>query len=73
MFMSVNIFQNDSIFLQGDKDNNLGETIWIGSIMTNTVHNQFQKQPLWISDKCIELDGIRLYAKDIALPIQWYE
>ena len=41
--------------------------------MTNKVYNKFQKQPLWVPDNSVELDGIRLYAGDIALPIQWYE
>ena len=41
--------------------------------MPNTVYNNFQKQPLWVADKRVELDGIRLYDGYIVSKIQWYE
>ena len=40
--------------------------------MTNTGYSQFQKQPLWVADKRVELYDIRLDAGYIALIIQWY-
>ena len=45
----------------------------IGCIVPNTVYNQFQKQPFWVSDKRIELYGIRLDDEYIDITIQWYE
>ena len=51
----------------------MGGPIWIGRIVTNTVYYQFQKQSLWVADKRIELDGIRLDAGYISVTIQWYE
>ena len=41
--------------------------------MPNTVYDQFQKQPLWVADKSVELYGTILDAVDIFLTIQWYE
>ena len=41
--------------------------------MTNTVYYQFQKQSLWVADKRIELDDIRLGTGYISLTIQWYD
>ena len=37
------------------------------------VNDEFQKQPLWESNKRIKLDNIRLDCGDIVLTIQWYE
>ena len=37
------------------------------------VNDEFQKQPLWESDKRIRLYVIRLDCGDIGLMIQWYE
>ena len=28
---------------------------------------------MWLSDKRVELDGIKIYAEDIGLKIQWYD
>ena len=47
----------------------MAEPIGLGRIVPNTVYDQFQKQPLWVSDKRIELYGIRIDAGDIALTI----
>ena len=41
--------------------------------MPNIVYNQFQKKTLWVSDKSVELDDIRLDSGDIYLTIKWYE
>ena len=41
--------------------------------MPDTVYEQFQKKLLCVSDKRVDLDGIRLDAGKIALTIQWYE
>ena len=41
--------------------------------MPNTVYDQFQKQPLWVADKRVGLDCIRIDTGDIDLTIQWYE
>ena len=51
----------------------MGDPIWLYSIVSNTFCNQFQKQTLWVADKRVELDGIRLDDGDIYLIIQWYE
>ena len=47
--------------------------IWIGCTVLNKVYNYFQKQPLWVAHKIVELDVIRLDAGDIDLTIQWYQ
>ena len=44
----------------------------MGRIVPNTVNDEFQNQPLWESDKRINLDGIRIDCGDIGLTIQWY-
>ena len=41
--------------------------------MINTVYDQFQKQPLRVSDKHVELDKISLDAEYIDLTIQRHE
>ena len=64
---------NDFVFIQGDSDNGFGDPIWLGHIVTNMLNGDFQKQPLWESDKRIKFDGIRLDCGDISLTIQWYE
>ena len=51
----------------------MGELIWIGRILPNTVYNKFQKQPLWLANKRIELYEIRIDAGDIAPTIHHYE
>ena len=43
--------------------------IWLDRVLHNTVYDQFQKQPLQVADKRVELDGIRLNDGDIALRI----
>ena len=72
-FMSFKFSDNDFVFLQGYTESDLGDTIWIGYIVPNTVFDKFQKQPLQVSDKRIKLDIIRLDARYIALTIQWYD
>ena len=66
-------FQEWFLFLQGDTENEFGEPIWLGRIYPNMVNDEFQKEPLWETDKRIKLDGIRLYCGDIGLEIEWYE
>ena len=61
------------MFLQGDTESELGDPIWLCRIMHNTVYYKFQKKTLWLAHKCVELDGIILYVRDIALKIQLYE
>ena len=58
--MSAKIFENHFIFIQGDTESDLGETIRLGLIVHNKVYDQFKKQPLWVDDKRVELDDIRL-------------
>ena len=41
--------------------------------MLHIVYDQFQKELLWVADNRVELDGIRLSARDISLKIQWYD
>ena len=48
----------------------MGDKIWLGRIMPDTVYEQFQKKLLCVSDKRVDLDGIRLDAGKIALTIQ---
>ena len=55
------------MFLQVDKETDLGEPISIGHIVLNTVYYQFQEKLLWIDDKRVELDGIRLDDGEIYL------
>ena len=50
-----------------------GGVVWLGCIVLNTVYNHFWKKTLWVDDKHVELDIIRLYYVYIALTIQWYE
>ena len=64
-------FQEWFLFLQGDTENEFGEPIWLGRIYPNMVNDEFQKEPLWETDKRIKLDGIRLYCGDIGLEIEW--
>ena len=71
--MSVKIFDNEFVFIKEDKQSDLGELIWICRIVPNTVYDQFQKQPLWVADKRVEFDGIRLYSGYIDLIFKWYE
>ena len=42
-FLSVKIFDNYLVFIQGDKESDLGYPIWIGCIFPNTVYDKFQK------------------------------
>ena len=63
----------DVVFIQEDPDNDFGEPVWLGRIFPNMVNYEFQKQPLWEADKCINLDGIRLDCGDIGFTIQWYD
>ena len=51
---------------------NIQTQILLGHIVPNTFTTSFRKT-LWVAGKRVELDGIRLYAGDIALKIQWYE
>ena len=37
------------------------------------VYDIFQKQPLWVADELVELDGIILDYGNIALTMKWYE
>ena len=71
--MYVKIFDNDFVFLEINKESDTGKPIWIYHIGYNTVYNKFQKQPLWVSDRRVELDVIRLDAGYIAPTIQRYE
>ena len=71
-FMSVKIFENGFLFIQGDTESDLGQRICLRQIVSNTVYDQFQKQPLWLADKRVELYGIRLDSGDISLTIQQY-
>ena len=41
--------------------------------MPSIVYYQFHEQPLWVADERVDLDGIRIYYRDISLTIQWYE
>ena len=41
-FLSVKIFDNYLVFIQGYKESDLGYPIWIGCIFPNTVY-EFQK------------------------------
>ena len=45
----------------------------MGHIVPNTGYDQFQKKSLWLADKRVDLDSIRLYSGDIVRTIQWYE
>ena len=71
--MSVKFFENESVLLLGDTESDSGKKIWIGRIVKYIVYDQFQKQPLWVADKRVELDCIRIDTGDIDLTIQWYE
>ena len=42
-FLSVKIFENDCVFIQGFIESDLGEPIWLGRIVPNTICDQFQK------------------------------
>ena len=48
----------------------MGEPTWLFRSVSITACDNFQKQPLWVSDKSIELDGIRLDVEDVAPTIQ---
>ena len=61
------------LFLQGDPENDFGETIWLGHIVTNMLNDEFHKQPLWEADKRIKFDVISLNCGYIGLTIQCYE
>ena len=50
-----------------------GGAVWLGHIVHNTVYGRFQKQILWVSDKHVDLDFIRIYSGYISLKIQCYE
>ena len=71
--MYVNIFENYFVFLQGDIDSDLGEPVFLGRTMPNTIYYQFQKQTFLVADKCVGLDGITIDARYIAITVQWYE
>ena len=71
--MYVKLYYNYFEFLKGDTESDLGKTLRIGRIVPNIFYNQFQEKPLWVSDKRVELDVIRIYAGYIDLPIQWCE
>ena len=51
----------------------MDESIWLGLIVPNKVYTPFQKQPLYVADKRIELVGISLDAGYIYLTIEWYD
>ena len=51
----------------------MGKPIWLGRILLNTVYDQFHGKLLWVADKLVKLDGIRLDAGYISLTIQRYE
>ena len=55
------------MFILVDKDIDLGGPIWLGRIVPNTFYDQFQKKTLWVADKRVDLDGIRLDAGYIYL------
>ena len=63
--MSVNFFDNVLLFIPGDTESNFGGPVWLGCIMRNKFYDQFQKQPFWVANKRVELDGIRIDAGDI--------
>ena len=42
-FLYVKLFGNCFVFPKGDADGDLGEPLWLGNIMPNTVYDQFQK------------------------------
>ena len=54
-------------------ESDLGASIWLGRIVPNTVCDQFQKKTFWVSDKRVELGGMRIDAGYIAITIHWYE
>ena len=56
--LSVEIFENDLVFLQVDTDSDLGDPILLGCIVPNTVYYQFQEKPMWVYDKHVQLDDI---------------
>ena len=68
--MSVKFFENEFVLLLGDTESDLGKNIWIGRIVEYIVYDQFQKQPLWVADKRVELDCIRIDTGYIDLTIQ---
>ena len=41
--MSVKLFDNDSVSIQGDAESDLRGTICLGCIVPNIVYGQFQK------------------------------
>ena len=43
-------FENDFVFLEGGTESDLGDPIYLGHIMPNTVYGHFQKK-IWVSDK----------------------
>ena len=53
--------------MHGYTESDLGGPIWIGWIVHNTFYDQFLRQPFWVADMHVELDGIKLDAGDISI------
>ena len=51
---------NEFVFIKEDTNSDLEEPIWLVRIVPNTVYDHYQKQPLWVANNRVDLDGVKL-------------